>query len=1330
MAEETTLDAAFAKIRTQVNSGVAAVRRPATLLTAIDSTLKHESTDKDTTATLPPAAYLVALLSTLSQLTATPAAAKSTGEKRELLEATLYLLSLLTPHLEPALLRTKLSVLATIAPLFPAFNSHAPGTKSLLAIAQSLLSSLSAQQLEKDLPARTTYAHVLQLCADARPKVRRRAQEAVGALLGSPPPPAVAHPYAEETAGWILARLDEAVKGAKRGGKKEVTVQKKLKDGRIEVARVEGEEGQLADEGRAIALLVFIKNLAGAWSDDHTPELLPTLLSTLTLSSPHLTLSALTLLSHLFSAARSSDSMNADSVKDTLTALIEAKPKVGDGEGAEKLLAGWVEGVGEGMVAFARTDPAGALAQTATLFPSIIQLLPSATTPALRQSITAALDLQLKHCITDTEITAALDTPAPGAPGSTLLELISLVEKAATSPRFAGPSVPYILSLSTTLFLRLRLRPATSTASERPAPAAATLLAKMIVLVGKMREDGRFEWKREAEGVLDAAIKVCGPEAVLRVLPLGLGGSDNPAKARAWLLPLLKPSVTNTRLGHFKEVFVPLSAELFAKAADAREKDKGMEAKVWDTLVAQVWSLLGGYCEYPTDLVDAFDADFVSLIANVLYTQPALRPAVFKALSVLLTTTVSLANSSSPPELLAAQFGITPAEGKASLAHLQALASSILGVAFNVYGQLSRGEGSFILSTVGEWMAILPPAELAATYDRVEGLLIPALAVPVVKRGHGAPKAEDDTLPPTHALLDILITLIPHAGPVEQRFFDLAMSESVLGSADQAVQKKGYRILARLAEERDGQVVKGNVGEVLEKLVELGPTVAQGAKRDRTVLLSTLVPLLPADALHHVPSLIPEAVLGTKESNERTREAAYELLVGMGNKMAAGGVIHRNLIKGMEDAVEDDTPATAEEFVTMVSAGLAGSSPHMISATITSLSRLIFEFHHSIAQPTMQELTATLVLFLTSANREVVRSAIGFVKVATVSLPSSVVEPALPELVPALINWSHEHSNHFKVKIRHLFERLIRKYGVDQVERYVPEEDRKLVQNIRKRQMRAKKKKAAQGEEDADRMDDEDEQPKPQAAGRSAYEEVLYGGSDSEMSGSDDEREAGQAGVKAAAAAGPGNRKSQARKNKAKEGGAFIHEGDDEVLDLLDDRMMSKISAQRPVAAQPTKSLASKAKTDAASGKLRFDEDSDDDRAGAGGEGAGSMGAYLEAMRGEDGHTRNAKGLARFNKTQGKRHRGDEDVDEGAVTEGLKVLEVGGGGRGDKRKKVQKETTRIGGEFKAKRAGGDVKKNGMTPYAYVPLQAVAGKHKASNTKLEITGYGGKKGKKN
>lgn len=454
----------------------------------------------------------------------------------------------------------------------------------------------------------------------------------------------------------------------------------------------------------------------------------------------------------------------------------------------------------------------------------------------------------IRHCVTDAEILAALaiqPTFDPSAPvkqqrptsgaGSTLLDLIDLVDKSLTSPRYAANALPHVLSLAKALFLRLRLRPATSTSTStdsRPTPAASSLLSKTLVLIGKMREDDRFEWKREAEGVLDAAVKVCGPEAILAIMPLGLEDGANPGKARAWLLPLLKPSITNTRLGHFKEVFVPLSAQMFAKAEAARAGDKGMEAKVWETLVGQIWALLPGYCEYPTDLIQAFDTDFVTLLANVLYTQPLLRAAIFRALSTLITTTSTLASSSSPPQLLAAQFGLTPQDGQTSLAHLQTLAATILGVSFNVYGKLGRGEGAFILTTVGEWMAVLPPSELVDTYTRVEGLLVQALAVPLPpKKGHGAPKEDDGLIPPTHALLDILIALIPHAGPVEKRFFDLAMGESVLGSQDQAVQKKGYRILSRLAEERDGKVIEGRVGEVIEKLVESAGKVANGAKR-------------------------------------------------------------------------------------------------------------------------------------------------------------------------------------------------------------------------------------------------------------------------------------------------------------------------------------------------------------------------------------------------------------------------------------------------------------------------------------------------------------------
>lgn len=220
-----------------------------------------------------------------------------------------------------------------------------------------------------------------------------------------------------------------------------------------------------------------------------------------------------------------------------------------------------------------------------------------------------------------------------------------------------------------------------------------------------------------------------------------------------------------------------------------------------------------------------------------------------------------------------------------------------------------------------------------------------------------------------------------------------------------------------------------------------------------------------------------------------------------------------------------------------------------------------------MSQDTLTELLNTIIIFLTSANREIVRSAIGYVKVSIVSLPSSIVEPSLPELVPALINWSHEHSNHFKVKIRHILERLLRKFGVDKIEPHVPEDDKKLVNNIRKRQMRLKKKKASGGDEDEDGDQDMDDltsgpAPKPQTVGRSAYDEVLYG-SDSEVSAGEDgsDNEGTQAGK--TAPSGVKNRKSQARKNNKREtGGAYIHESDDEVLDLLDDKMMSKISGE------------------------------------------------------------------------------------------------------------------------------------------------------------------------
>ena len=68
------------------------------------------------------------------------------------------------------------------------------------------------------------------------------------------------------------------------------------------------------------------------------------------------------------------------------------------------------------------------------------------------------------------------------------------------------------------------------------------------------------------------------------------------------------------------------------------------------------------------------------------------------------------------------------------------------------------------------------------------------------------------------------------------------------------------------------------------------------------------------------------------------------------------------------------------DLFNMVLAGLIGATPHMISASIMALARLLYEFssHLQVAAP--QLLPVVLSLFRSKA-REIIKSVLGFVKV-------------------------------------------------------------------------------------------------------------------------------------------------------------------------------------------------------------------------------------------------------------------------------------------------------------------------------------------------------------
>lgn len=134
--------------------------------------------------------------------------------------------------------------------------------------------------------------------------------------------------------------------------------------------------------------------------------------------------------------------------------------------------------------------------------------------------------------------------------------------------------------------------------------------------------------------------------------------------------------------------------------------------------------------------------------------------------------------------------------------------------------------------------------------------------------------------------------------------------------------------------------------------------------------------------------------------NTKTRNAAYELLVQLARELdearpaallplGSGGGGGASDSDDMEyGATTRHAAATASaaasgglmDFVTSVMAGLVGATPHMQSASVLALARLVFEFGGALGGTAVRLLPAVLLL-LRSSSREVVKSVLGFIKV-------------------------------------------------------------------------------------------------------------------------------------------------------------------------------------------------------------------------------------------------------------------------------------------------------------------------------------------------------------
>jgi ribosomal RNA-processing protein 12 len=629
------------------------------VLSAIEDTLRSQSSE------FTPTAYFAALLSLLArQVSPTGIASKETAT------AVIYLLDLVTPHVPAPLLRSKFTeILTSLAPALTHADAEAPLLRPSIGCLESLLLVQDARAWE--LPAsqispRRAVAGLLNIAVDHRPKVRKRAQDALANVLSHPPPsPSLDHPAADMCAETALKML------------------KDVADAAAKTKRHKGHrDAQNNDPGlmHALHLIKTVAAASGGWPSRKIDVLCELLLNISRSSNEYLTMAAFEIFEVIF-AGMVSDEVSSAKLPRLLEVISELEPSKTDSQ----LLPPWIAVISRGYEVSAQIEPEDTFAKLPELFTKVAAFL---TSPShnIRVSASECLISFLVNIIPDSVILepSIYDEKTLEKLAKAAAELLSVKYQAAWMEVF---------TVLCAMFETLRWR---SDPIMRPA----------VAIVGELRANDSFAGKKEADAVLSRAISAMGPDVVLDILPLNLPRPPPGQAGRVWMLPLLRDSVHNTKLAHFRSQMVPLSEILFQKVIDHRG-EKTMEIKIFETVVQQIWSILPGYCDLPLDLTEAFDQSFAEMLANLLYGQADLRTDLCRALQNLVDSNKAVLEVEGEDDLVV-QARVSKADAQKNLDHLASFAGNMLAVLFNVYSQTLPQYRGTILRTINAYLSIIP----------------------------------------------------------------------------------------------------------------------------------------------------------------------------------------------------------------------------------------------------------------------------------------------------------------------------------------------------------------------------------------------------------------------------------------------------------------------------------------------------------------------------------------------------------------------------------------------------------------------------------------------
>ncbi|KAL8209270.1 hypothetical protein R6Q57_006002 [Mikania cordata] len=584
--------------------------------------------------------------------------------------------------------------------------------------------------------------------------------------------------------------------------------------------------------------------------------------------------------------------------------------------------------------------------------------------------------------------------------------------------------------------------------------------------------DEDFLYRKQLHDCMGVAVVALGPETFLKCLPLNVEAQD-PSDTNVWLFPILKQNIVGARLSFFNEYILDSIRVLKLRSAKHEQEGRIHSARSVDGLVYSLWSLLPSFCNYPLDTAESFK-DLETMLCRSLREESDFRGIICSSLQILIQQNKRIIEGeidSSDKINISQQQAVplyTSEVAACNLDVLRSSASAILSTLSGTFMKSAKDDGGSLQRTIGDFATIADKSVVSKLYKNTMNKLLKvtkeAGKIQNIK-GSGSMEIDNSSNDTSLSLkrgklYDLAVALLPGIGTEEIDLLFVAV-EPALKDTESLIQKKAYKVLSTILEHDDSFIAR-RFEQLLKLMFEVMHTCHFSAKRHRLDCLYFLIAHVSKDKSEQmkreiVASFLTEIILGLKESNKKTRNRAYEIIVQIGHACA--------------DEDKGGNNENLYNFFNMVAGGLAGETPHMIGAAVKGMARLTYEFNDLLSNAFIV-LPSTLLL-LQRKSREInkakkfllLQASLGFLKVLVAKSQAEGLQTHMRGMVEAILRWQSSSKNHFKAKVKQLLEMLVKKCGLVAVKEVMPEEHMKLLTNIRKINERKERKHSANSEE-------------------------------------------------------------------------------------------------------------------------------------------------------------------------------------------------------------------------------------------------------------------------